>query len=259
MATTNLLNTLMENPLVIGLISIAVTVYGPRLSPKLPTFITNAFNSSLFRFGVLLIIIFIGNRDIRVSMVLAILFMILLSIVNHQNIKEDFEQQINEYYVNYNLFQTREHLTNTGSPEMEDEENNPHVVVEYFDSPPPPASGANSMPASAMSNQIDEEEAKRNAKEHMVPGRDENEKKEVMQASNINKSLVREDALKNINRIAQDKQFKLSDKCKTFFSDLENTGAKCFNEFITEAKKFNNSNSNVNELAASARQRAAAT
>ena len=42
-------------------------------------------------------------------------------------------------------------------------------------------------------------------------------------------------------------------------SDLENTGAKCFNEFITEAKKFNNSDSNINELAASARQRATAT
>lgn len=258
MATTNLLNTLMENPLVIGLISIAVTVYGPRLSPKLPAFITNAFNSSLFRFGVLLIIIFIGNRDIRVSMVLAILFMILLSIVNHQNIKEDFEHQINEYYVNYNLFQTREHMSNNGSPEMEDEETNPHVLVEYFDSPPPPASGANAMPASAMSNQIDEEEAKQNAMEHLV-NPDSSEKEEVRQASIINKSLVREDALKNINRIAQDKQFKLSSKCKTFFSDLENTGAKCFNEFITEAKKFNNSDSNVNELAESARQRAAAT
>ena len=249
MATTNLLNTLMDNPLVIGLISIAATVYGPRLSPKLPAFITNAFNSSLFRFGVLLIIIFIGNRDIRVSMVLAILFMILLSIVNHQNIKEDFEQQINEYYVNYNLFQTREHMANNGSPEMEE-------VVEYFDSPP--ASGANNMPSTAMSVKIDEEEAKKNAREHMVnPGRDE--KEEVRQASDINKSLVKEDALKNINRIAQDKRFKLSDKCKTFFSDLENTGAKCFNEFITEAKKFNNSDSNVNELAASARQRATAT
>ncbi len=253
MATTNLLNTLMENPLVIGLISIAVTVYGPRLSPKLPAFITNAFNSSFFRFGVLLIIIFIGNRDIRVSMVLAILFMILLSIVNHQNLKEDFEQQINEYYVNYNLFQTREHMTNNGSPEMEEDENKPHVIVEYFDSPPAP--DANNMPATAMA---DEEEAKKNAMEHMVnPVRDE--KEEVRQASDINKSLVKEDALKNINRIAQDKRFQLSDKCKTFFSDLENTGAKCFNEFITEARNFNNSSdSNVNALAASARQRASA-
>jgi hypothetical protein len=30
--------------------------------------------------------------------------------VNHQNIKEDFEQQINEYYVNYNLFESRENV-----------------------------------------------------------------------------------------------------------------------------------------------------
>jgi len=258
MATTNLLNTLMDNPLVIGLIAIAVTVYGPRLSPKLPAFITNAFNSSLFRFGVLLLIVFIGNRDIRVSMVLAILFMILLSVVNHQNLKEDFEQQINEYYVNYNLFQTREYMTNNGTTGMEEEETN---MVEYFDSATP-ASGAANMPATAMVGvgPQDEEEAKKNAMEHMVPGRDdENEKKEVMQASEINKSLVKEDALRNINRIAQDKQFKLSNQCKSFFSDLENTGAKCFNEFIKEAKKFNNSNTRVNELAASARQRASET
>ena len=105
MATVNnTLHSIMDNPLVIGLISIALTVYGPRLSPKLPFFIRNAFNNAFFRFIVLVLVIFIGSRNIRLSLVLAILFMILMSITNNQNIKEDFEQQINEYYANYNLF-----------------------------------------------------------------------------------------------------------------------------------------------------------
>jgi hypothetical protein len=135
MATINSLNNLMENPLIIGLISIAVTIYGPRLSPKLPSFISNAFNSPFFRFIVLTLIIFVGSRDVRVSMVLAILFMILLSIVNHQNIKEDFEKQINEYYVNYNLFQSREHMTDppTAASTKLDEEDKKEYFVEHFE------------------------------------------------------------------------------------------------------------------------------
>ena len=140
MATINSLNNLMENPLIIGLISIAVTIYGPRLSPKLPSFISNAFNSPLFRFIVLTLIIFVGSRDVRVSMVLAILFMILLSIVNHQNIKEDFEKQINEYYVNYNLFQSREHMADpppTAASTKLDEEDKKEYFVEHFEGAEP--------------------------------------------------------------------------------------------------------------------------
>ena len=79
MATVeNTLNKLMDNPLVVGIIAIALTMYSPRLSPKLPNPIRSAFNSSMFRFLVMVLVIFIGFRDIRLSLVVAILFMVLI-------------------------------------------------------------------------------------------------------------------------------------------------------------------------------------
>ena len=109
----NSLTKIMDNPLVVGVLAIVLAMYGPRLSPQLPLFIRNAFNNSVFRFLVMLLVIFVSLRDIRLSFVVAILFMILMSSVMNQNIKEDFEQQLNEYYSNYNLYNSVEHFENS--------------------------------------------------------------------------------------------------------------------------------------------------
>jgi hypothetical protein len=85
-------------------IAFILAIYGPRLSPKLPVFIRNAFNNGLFRFLVLTIIVFIGTRSIRISMICAIVFMVLISMTNKHNIQEDYKNQIQEYNANYNLF-----------------------------------------------------------------------------------------------------------------------------------------------------------
>ena len=85
-------------------VAFILAIYGPRLSPQLPVFIRNAFNNSIFRFLLLTIIVFIGSRSIRVSMVCAIVFMVLFSITNKHNIQEDYKNQVQEYNANYNLF-----------------------------------------------------------------------------------------------------------------------------------------------------------
>ena len=51
------LNKIMDNPLVIGGLAIGLTVYGPRLSPKLPSFIQGAFQSDFFRFLIILLVL----------------------------------------------------------------------------------------------------------------------------------------------------------------------------------------------------------
>ena len=98
------LNKIMDNPLVIGGLAIALTVYGPRLSPKLPSFIHNAFQSDFFRFIIILLVIFVGSRNIRLAIVVALLFLIITSISNQQSVREDYNNQVKEYYANYNLF-----------------------------------------------------------------------------------------------------------------------------------------------------------
>ena len=93
-----------DNPIVLGVVAIFITMYGPRLSPKLPDFVKDAFNNSVFRFIIMVLVIFSGLKDIRLALIISILFIGLMSIVNTQNIKEDYHNQVQEYYANYNLF-----------------------------------------------------------------------------------------------------------------------------------------------------------
>jgi hypothetical protein len=267
MATVNnTLQTIMDNPLIIGLISIALTVYGPRLSPKLPDFIRNAFNNSFFRLIVLVLVIFIGSRNIRLSLVLAILFMVLMSITNNQNIKEDFEQQINEYYANYNLFGTTEHLQGGNDPmndtpnvNNEDPEEHPNGPknepfvdgdvltpeeaaeaeeerkqrelqrrgIEYFD-------GENPM------NNEEEPECFENPVPLPQPLQDYKQVNSNSMASrqyrnmnNVNQSNVNfsNSNIKIMNQMANDPKFGLSNKCRVYFNNLNNNSESCLNEF----------------------------
>ena len=96
--------TFFDNPIVLGVVAIFITMYGPRLSPKLPDFVKDAFNNSVFRFIIMVLVIFSGLKDIRLALIISILFIGLMSIVNTQNIKEDYHNQVQEYYANYNLF-----------------------------------------------------------------------------------------------------------------------------------------------------------
>ncbi len=268
MATVNnTLQTIMDNPLVIGLISIALTIYGPRLSPKLPDFIRNAFNNSFFRLIVLVLVIFIGSRNIRLSFVLAILFMVLMSITNNQNIKEDFEQQLNEYYANYNLFGTTEHLEdppmNDTPINNEDPEEHPNGPVEHLsDDYLGPRelrreeeerkeremrrrgiTDGFANPNGAMNPQdnMDEEleyfenpeplpQPLQDYKQANLSSMDTRQNRNM---NNVNHSNVNfsNSNIKVIHRMANDPKFGLSNKCKFYFNNLNNNSEICLNEF----------------------------
>ena len=108
------LKSFLDNPIVLGIVAIFITMYGPRLSPKLPDFVKDAFNNSVFRFIIMVLVIFSGLKDIRLALIISILFIGIMSIVNTQNIKEDYHNQVQEYYANYNLFNSKstEHFEN---------------------------------------------------------------------------------------------------------------------------------------------------
>jgi hypothetical protein len=253
MATiNNTLQTIMDNPIVIGLISIALTVYGPRLSPKLPDFIRNAFNNSFFRLIVLVLVIFIGSRNIRLSLVLAILFMVLMSITNSQNIKEDFEQQLNEYYSNYNLFGTNEHLEG----DLYEENGVATEIKERLDGNTDEEDGVAMQLKEHLEGNTDEEENfDRNNPQNIMedevepfenpvplpqPLQDFRQTKTNSMVSkqnrnmnNVNQQNVNftNSNIKVISQMANDPQFGLSNKCKVYFNNLNNNSESCLNEF----------------------------
>lgn len=117
------MSKLLDNPIFVGLMAVALTVYGPRLSPRLPDPIRNAFNNSYFRFAVILLIIFLGTRDIRLSIIVALLFVTIMSITNVQNMREEFDNCVVEYF---NIHNMADKVSPTKKMKKD--------IVEYFES-----------------------------------------------------------------------------------------------------------------------------
>lgn len=79
----------------VGLLSIFVTVYGPRLSPKLPDGIRNLFHSHVFRALVMFLVLISCDNNMGVVMAISIvvIFMVLMNAVQTYNLLESFGQE----------------------------------------------------------------------------------------------------------------------------------------------------------------------
>lgn len=78
-----------KSPILYGLIAMFLAVYGPRLHPALPASVRNLFNNSIFRFIVIVIIIYISSRDLYISLIIAIGFLVVISLANMIDIREN--------------------------------------------------------------------------------------------------------------------------------------------------------------------------
>ena len=108
------LDTLTEKPIYYGLIAMLLTIYGPRLHPKLPDGIRDLFNNDYFRFSIIAIIIYLSNRDLQLALLISIMFVIIMSLSNschcHDVLQEKFGLKesfsdfdtISEFYEEFN-------------------------------------------------------------------------------------------------------------------------------------------------------------
>ncbi len=83
------LDNSLKSPLLYGLIAIFLGVYGPRLHPGLPISVRNLFNNSIFRFMVIVLIIYMANRDLYMALLLAIGFLVVISMTNMIDVREN--------------------------------------------------------------------------------------------------------------------------------------------------------------------------
>ncbi len=81
-----------KNTYVFGLLVLFVTMYGPRLSPKLPKPIQKLFENSLFRSSIMFFAIYMAQHDIKVALIVTIVFMLLMNVVQNSNLFETFLQ-----------------------------------------------------------------------------------------------------------------------------------------------------------------------
>lgn len=89
----NLINPVLrklENPYVMGTVSIFLVLYGALVKPELPNFIKNLFNNSIFKVCYIFLLSFIADKNISVAIVVAFIFMICFGLLSEFQVQESF-------------------------------------------------------------------------------------------------------------------------------------------------------------------------
>ena len=78
---------------IIPIIAIFTSMYGPRLSPKIPKSVRDMFNTGVFRSLVIFTILYLGNRDIEMSLGIMLTFSIASMLLQKIPLSENFVNQ----------------------------------------------------------------------------------------------------------------------------------------------------------------------
>ena len=164
------LDTLTEKPIYYGLIAMLLTIYGPRLHPKLPDGIRDLFNNDYFRFSIIAIIIYLSNRDLQLALLISIMFVIIMSLSNschcHDVLQEKFGLKesfsdfdtISEFYEEFNNGSGNE--ADGGNEDEEEDLPENQVQNSTDDNAVPPVPNADADPdADAIADAVAEADA----------------------------------------------------------------------------------------------------
>ena len=92
------LKKLLKGPYVYGVIVLIIGIYGPRLSPRLPSEVRNLFNNAYFRFVILTLVIYLSNKNLYLAMTVSITFVLLLNLANSLEVEEHFVKKYAENF-----------------------------------------------------------------------------------------------------------------------------------------------------------------
>lgn len=91
-----IISSLFEKDYFSYLLVIFLFIYGGNSKPKLPKFIKNLFEYSVFRIFILSLILYKSNSNTNLSLILSLVFVLITDYINKNNIKETFEVKIDE-------------------------------------------------------------------------------------------------------------------------------------------------------------------
>jgi hypothetical protein len=92
----NNLGWVHENKYVLPIVSLILGVYAALARPKLPKFIEKLFQNPVFRLAMISYIIYRGNKDPQLAVMIAAAFLITMHMINKQKI-ENFAHGATHY------------------------------------------------------------------------------------------------------------------------------------------------------------------
>lgn len=85
-------SSLHSNKIISTILTLFLILYGGMASPRLPGFIKELFQNSIFKIVVLSLVVYSSNRDPKFAILMAVVFSVTLTMVDQQKIFENFPE-----------------------------------------------------------------------------------------------------------------------------------------------------------------------
>ena len=84
---------LVQNSYLFAVLTVFLTMYGPRLQPQLPESLRNLFDNIVFRGVVLFLIGYLSSNNFQVSLIVTIIFLVTMNILHTNEVLEKFNYE----------------------------------------------------------------------------------------------------------------------------------------------------------------------
>lgn len=85
-------SSLLQNPYVMAVLKLTLTLYAAQLAPRLPDTVSLYLQNTFVKLLALFLIVYIGNRDIQLAILLAVIYVLGSNLLSGRQLLESFSQ-----------------------------------------------------------------------------------------------------------------------------------------------------------------------
>ena len=78
-------STLIENTYLFAILTLIITLYGPRLAPELPLSIKKLFNNTIFRTLLIFLLVLMAKKKMKIAIVIAVIYLVIQGMIDKDN------------------------------------------------------------------------------------------------------------------------------------------------------------------------------
>ena len=108
------LKSVFSNKYGSSIITLFLVIYGGLAAPTLPKFMVKLFENPVFKILILSLIVYTGNKDPKLAIIVAIVFTVTLNTINDQKFLENFSDDIEPMTSDYENISSVEDCMSAG-------------------------------------------------------------------------------------------------------------------------------------------------
>jgi hypothetical protein len=122
MFSSQILQEVSYSTVLATVVAFLFAFYGPKLVTEMPDSVRVVFENNLARFAMMVLIVYLGNHNLQLSLVISVCIILIMSYVHRYEIKEELSNKIHEdFYTNSPIsepYQNRIEQFVSGNPQL---------------------------------------------------------------------------------------------------------------------------------------------